>query len=157
MTRTKIILFLFCLINLVSFSQKSFTNIDSLLYKNFKTVNSRDTSAYISLINKTAVFKDKKAKSKKDSLIVLKPFKVNYKTVIEKLAEMVGDKKFTVSYLGYETINQQPISAMRKGKIIIRVKLLVNSTIKVNMPFVVVKNEDIYTIETPMIVLFNDK
>jgi hypothetical protein len=46
---------------------------------------------------------------------------------------------------------------MRKGKIIIRVKLLVNSTIKVNMPFVVVKNEDIYTIETPMIVLFNDK
>lgn len=152
----KLILVFFCFIQLNCFAQKTFSNLDSLLRKNYKTLSKRDTSAYISLINKAVIFNNKKIKSKNDSLQNIKPFKDAFKKVIEEIGEMVGDKKFTISYLEYETINKQPINNLAQGKIIIHVKLLVNSKFVINMPFVIVKTNNSYTIDDPMMVLFND-
>lgn len=139
-----------------SFSQKSFSNLDSLLRKNYKTVSKRDTNAYILLLNKDAIFKEKNVITKSDSLLILKSFKDAFKKVIESLGEMVHDNKFTVSYLEYETINKMPINNSMQGKIIVHVKLLVNSKFIIKMPFVVVKKNEKYSIENPMIILFND-
>ncbi len=152
----RFILIILCFVQLNCFAQKTYSNLDSLLRKNYKTLSKRDTSSYISLINKAIIFNNKKIKSKSDSLINIKPFKVAFKKVIEEIGEMVGDKKFTISYLEYETINKQPLNNLSQGKIIIHVKLLVNSKFVINMPFVVVKTNNIYTIDDPMMVLFND-
>jgi hypothetical protein len=152
----KIITIILFLNQFNSFSQKSFSNLDSLLRKNYKMVSKRDTSGYLSLLNKAAIFKEKNAKTKNDSLLAIKPFKEAFKKVIENLGEMVHDNKFTVSYLEYETINMLPINNLVNGKIIVHVKLLVNSKFIIKMPFVVVKKNNYYLIENPMMILFND-
>lgn len=152
----KIITIILFLNQLNTFSQKSFSNLDSLLRKNYKMVSKRDTSGYLLLLNKAAICKQKNAKTKNDSLLAFKPFKDSFKKVIENLEEMVHDNKFTVSYLEYETLNMMPINNLVKGKIIVRVKLLVNSKFIIKMPYVVVKINDTYSIENPMMILFND-
>ena len=60
----KIITIILFLNQLNTFSQKSFSNLDSLLRKNYKMVSKRDTSGYLLLLNKAAIFKQKNAKTK---------------------------------------------------------------------------------------------
>ena len=60
-----IIIFLF-LISIRTFSQTHFTSIDSLLTKNFNSVNFKNSGLYTSILNQSFIFNEKKLHTKKE-------------------------------------------------------------------------------------------
>ncbi len=148
-----IIIFLF-LNSIHAFSQTHFTSIDSLLAKNFNTVNLKDSSLYVSILNQSSIFSEKKISSKLDSMAILKPFTDAFTHLIVELADMAGTQDFTVNYESYELIGKKEINLQSKDKIKVNVKLLVNTNFTIKMPFFVSINQGKYTIETPMLVMF---
>lgn len=148
-----IIIFLF-LISIRTFSQTHFTSIDSLLTKNFNSVSLKDTSLYISILNQSFIFSEKKLNSKLDSMAILKPFTDAFTLLISELADMAGTPDFTVSYESFELIGKKEINLQSNDKIKVHVKLLVNTNFTIKMPFFVSINQGKYTIEAPMLVMF---
>ena len=135
------------------FAQPTFNNIDSLLSKNYQTVNNRDSVSYLSIINQSFIFKDKNLKSKSDSLIILKPFTDAYRDLIDELTEMTSSTNFTVKYIGYEFRNKS-MKITHSGSLPIHVQLLVNNTFTIKMPIAVYTEDGRFSIISPMTVMF---
>lgn len=144
----------FLLISSVAFSQTTFNNIDTLFTKNFNTVNLKDSSLYLKVLNQSAIFKGKTVKSKSDSLLILKPFTDAYSDLIESLTEMTLSPDFTVEYSNYECLNKKLILANAEGKTPLHVNLIINNSFTVKMLFWVMANKGVYSIDTPMIPMF---
>lgn len=135
-------------------SQTTFTSIDSLLAKNFETVNKRDSINYLSLINQQLIFKNKPSKTKTDSLLILNPFKESFNLIIESITDMTADPYFTVTYIDYECKNKKTVTAKMNGKIPVHVNILVNNTFTLKLPFIVYATNGLYSIIDPMMVMF---
>jgi hypothetical protein len=144
----------FILISFIAFSQPTFTNIDTLFTRNFKTVSLKDSTLYLKILNQSAIFKGKTAKYKSDSLLILKPFTDAYSDLIESLTEMTLSPDFTVEYYNYECLNSKLILGNAEGKTPIHVNLIINNSFTVKMLFWVTANKGKYSIETPMIPIF---
>ncbi len=134
------------------FSQTTFSNLDSLLTKNFESVNRKDSIYYLSLINQHAIFKDKKERTKADFLIILTPFFKAFSELIATLTDMTGNSDFTIRYLDYECKNKVIINT--NGKIPLHVNAVVNNSFTLKFPFVVYVNNGLYSIKDPMMVMF---
>jgi hypothetical protein len=146
-------LFIFvCLLSARSFSQPTFTSIDSLLSKTYSAVNLKDSAMYVSLLNMPQLYADKKCKSKTDSLIVLKTFTTSFKNVINELEEVSGTSDFTVVLESFEYMHQRKINTQQHEKIYVNVKLLVNNKFTLKKLFVVNTFQNTYTIETPLLI-----
>lgn len=153
MIKLKYIFVFLVLTSISCFSQTTFTNLDSLFIKSFDAVNKRDSVYYLSLVNQTAVFKDKKAKIRSDSTMVLKPFTEAFADLIDELMEMAASPDFVVSYQNYELRNKTMVIPV-KGKLPLHVNIVVNDNFVVKMPIVIFKDNDKYSIESPMTVMF---
>lgn len=153
MIKLKYIFVFLVLTSTSCFSQITFTNLDSLFTKSFDAVNKRDSVYYLSLVNQTAVFKDKKAKTRSDSAIVLKPFTEAFADLIDELMEMAASPDFVVTYQNYELRNKTMVIPA-KGKLPLHVNIVVNDNFVVKMPIVIFKDNDQYFIESPMTVMF---
>ncbi len=147
----KILIFL-CFISARSFSQPTFTSIDSLLSKTYSAVNLKDSAMYVSLLNMPQLYADKKCKSKTDSLIVLKSFTTTFKNVINELEEISGTSDFTVVVESFEYIHKIKINTQQREKIYVNVKLLINNLFTLKKLYVVNTFQNKYTIETPMFI-----
>lgn len=150
----KHILVFFIFISSLAFTQTNFTNIDTLFTKNFNAVNLKDSSLYLKVINQSAIFKDKNAKNKTDSLHLLKPFTDAFSDLIESLTEMTLSTDFTVEYSNYECLNKKLILANSEGKTPLHVNLIINNSFTVKMLFWVTAHKGTYSIETPMAPMF---
>lgn len=144
----------FLFISSFAFSQTTFNNIDTLFTKNFNTVNLKDSSLYLKVLNQSVIFKDKNAKNKSDSLLVLKPFTDAYSDLIESLTEMTLSPDFTIEYSNYECLNKKLILANAEGKTPLHVNLIINNSFTVKMLFWVMADKGVYSIDTPMILMF---
>jgi hypothetical protein len=149
-------LILFCLLASASIAQPTFKSIDSLLIKNFEAVSLKDSSYYISLLNIPAISKDVKLKTKSDSVKLLKPFTDAFSDMVTELREFAGTDDIEVKYESYTSSNTAYYDTKVKGKIMIQVSLLINNTFTVKVPFFVMGNEGVYTIEHPMPVMFGE-
>ena len=147
----KILIFL-CFISAPSFSQPTFTSIDSLLSKTYSAVNLKDSAMYVSLLNMPQLYADKKCKSKTDSLIVLKSFTTKFKNVINELEEISGTSDFTVVLESFEYIHKIKINTQQREKIYVNVKLLINNLFTLKKLYVVNTFQNTYTIETPLFI-----
>lgn len=147
-------LILFCLLASVSPAQPAFKSIDSLLMKNFEAVSLKDSVYYLSLLNLPAIAKDKKLKNKSDTLKLVKPFTDAFSEMSRELRDFAGNEDIEVKYESYTSSNTAYYDSKVKGKIMIQVNLLINNTFTVKVPFFVMGNEGIYTIEEPMLVMF---
>lgn len=136
------------------FSQPTFTNLDSLLTKNFDAVNKRDSIYFLSFINQQIIFKNKALKTKNDSLLILKPFFKAFNELIASLTDMTSNSDFTVSYRDYEFENKKTTGINVNGKIPIHVNILVNNTFTLKMPHIVYITNGLYSITDPIIVMF---
>lgn len=152
----KYIILVFCFACVTMLSQPTFTSIDSLLIKNFEAINLQDSSYYMSLINQPGIFKDKKFKSKRDSLEILKPFAEAYLDIIDELKDLSGSEDIEVKYDGYNPLNSREFNSTVTGKIIVHVKLIINNTFSVQIPFAIMAYNGVYAIETPLMIMFVD-
>lgn len=150
MIKLKYILVFLVLASPPCFSQ-SFSNLDSLLIKNYEAVNKRDSSDYLSLINQSAIYKN--AKTKTDSLTIIKPFLEAFHDVIDELTEMAMTSDFTVTYSNYEYRNK---NNTKEGRLMLHVNLIINDSFTVKMPFSINAQDGRYTIESPMLVMVVD-
>ncbi len=149
----KYIVVFFIFFSLITFSQPFFTSIDSLLIKNFRAVNLRDSVAYMKLVNQTSLFRNKKNSSGQDSLLLLKPFTNAFSDLIASLADMTLNPDVVVSYSRFELMNQKD-TAQKNGKIRMHVELIINNTFAIKMPFIATVSNGQYCIDTPMMVMF---
>ncbi len=156
MKHFKYILILCCFSATSFFAQPTFTSIDSLLTKNFDAVNLQDSAYYMSLLNHQGIFKDRKIKTKADSLDVLKPFSDAFSDMIDELIDFAGNDDIEVKYESYDPLNSREFNAKVTGKIIVHVKLVINNTFTVKVPFTIMAYSGLYTIENPMMVMFAD-
>ena len=136
----------------ISFSQ-SFSNLDSLLTKQYDALNRRDSVYYLSLINQPTVFKN--AKTKTDSITILKSYAEAFNDVIDELTEMAMTPDFTVAYAGYEFRNKN-MSKEKEGRLPLHVKLIINDSFTITMPVSIDAHKEQYTIESPLLVMIVD-
>jgi hypothetical protein len=153
MIKLKYIFVFLVLVSSSSFSQTTFSNLDSLLSKNFQAINNRDSVSYLSLINQSAVFSGKKVKSKSDSLMVLQPFKDAFRDLMDNLADMTSGADFTVKYADYEFIHKGA-RLPENGTVRIHANMIVNNTFSLKMPMAIVIRNGQFSIESPMTVMF---
>lgn len=153
MKRSKYIFILWCFSSTL-FSQSAFKNIDTLLTRNFESVNLKNEMTYLTLINKEAVFKGKTAKTKADSSAVLKPFSDAFEDMVKELTDFAGINEIEVKYENYEPLNTNYYNSKVTGKIIVNVNLVINNTFTVKAPFAIMADKGTYTIEHPMMVMF---
>lgn len=151
--RYNIIAFLL-LIGSLSFSQTSFKNIDTLLFKVFESVNLNDSSKYINLVNQQALFSEKKVHTAKDSLAILTPFYDFYSDFRTSLSDLASSNEFTVTYLEFVNPLKKPITSGYNGKVMLHVKLVVNETFAITVPFKLTIREGQYFTEDPLVALF---
>jgi hypothetical protein len=135
------------------FSQTTFSNLDSLLNKNFQSVNNRDVVSYLSVINQKAIFDSKKIEKKSDSLLILQPFTDAFQDLIDNLTDMTSSADFTVEYLDYQLLNKSQ-KLPENGTIRLHANMIINNTFSVKMPMTIVVKNDQYSIESPMSVMF---
>jgi hypothetical protein len=147
----KLVIFL-CLLSARSFSQPTFTSIDSLLSKTYSAVNLKDSAIYVSLLNQTHIYLNKKCKTSSDSLVALKAFTTSFKNLVNELAEISGTPDFTVGLVGYELFNFS--NSKGDDKVRVQVKLLINNNFTVKMLLIINKLKELYTIENPLLVGF---
>lgn len=136
------------------FSQSYSTNIDTLLFKVFETVDLKDSSKYIAVVNSKALFVDKKMYTKQDSLLKLQPFYRSYSDFIESIAEMSGSDKFSLKYLEFDNPSKKMINSDFTGKVLLHVKLLVNDSFVITCPFNLTCQKGIYTSENNLMTQF---
>lgn len=153
MIKLKYIIVFLVLTSTSCFSQTTFSNLDSLLSKNFQTINARDSIAYLSLINQVKVFEGKKAKSSADSIFILEPFLNSFNNLIDNLVDITSSLDFTVRYEDYQMINKSA-KLPENGSIKIHVNMIVNNTFSLKMPMTIIVKNTYYLIETPMTVMF---
>jgi hypothetical protein len=146
----------FFLISSISFSQPTFTNLDSLLSKNFQAVNLKDSTYYLSILNTSAIFKDKKVITKSDSLMILKPYTDSFRDLINELSDMTASTDFTVTYLDFENVNKRMNIFNVSGKIPLNVNMIINNQFTLKMPFSVYAFDGKFSIQYPMTVMFAD-
>lgn len=144
----------FVFISSISFSQPFFSNIDSLFIKNVDALNKRDALYYTSLLNQSEIFKGKNNLTKQDSLVALKPFYEAFSAVIASMQEMVLSSDFAIAYSSYECMYNKMDLSKANGKIRLKVSLILNDTFLVRMPFVIMGNNGLYSIEIPMMAMF---
>ena len=154
MIKLKYIIVFLALTSKSSFSQITFNNIDTLLFKNFEAVNKQDSLYYLSLINQAAIFKGKSFKTKTDSLLLINLFFESFKYLVSSLKDMTTNSDFTVSYINYEFKNKKAIDSDFSGKIPLHVNILINNTFTLKLPFKINVSKGIYSIEEPMMVMF---
>ncbi|MES2515979.1 MAG: hypothetical protein V4580_17630 [Bacteroidota bacterium] len=153
MIRIKYIFVFLIVASTSCFSQTTFTNLDSLLSKNFDAINKRDSVSYLALINQSAVFNGKKAKNKSDSLIILQHFTDAFNDLITNLADMTSGADFSVNYSDYEMIHKgQKIP--ENGTMRIHANMIVNNTFSLKMPMAIVVRNGQFSLESPMTVMF---
>lgn len=148
------IIVFFVFISTHFFGQTTFSNIDTLLSKVYHTLNLKDSSQFLALVNQPAIYKDKKIKSKGDSLEILKPYTESYRDLCESIEDMVSSSDFTITYSEYATVNKRPFDLTLKGKTILHVKLIVNDNFSLTVPFMLTANNGVYTIESPLMAMF---
>ncbi len=148
------IIFIFWAHSLIS--QKMFSSIDTLLFKTFKTVNDDDTIAYLSFVNLPYIFKDKNLQIKKDSILALKPFTEAFTEILDELKELAAGDEINIKYDSYDPLNSREFNATVTGKILVHVKLIVNNTFTVKIPFSIAAYNGLYTIESPFMIMFVD-
>jgi hypothetical protein len=149
-------LILFCLLASASPAQPMFKSIDSLLTKNFEAVSLRDSAYYLSLLNLPAISQGKKLKNRSDSLKLVKPFTDAFSEMSKELRDFAGSDDVEVKYESYTSANTPYYDSKVNGRIMIQVSLLINNTFTVKLPFFVMGNEGVYTIEHPMLVMFSE-
>ena len=149
MIKLKYIFVFLVLISNYCFSQ-SFLNLDSLFTKNYDAVNRRDSIYYLALINQSTILKN--AKTKTDSLTILKPFTDAFRDIIDELTEMTMSPDFTVAYSNYEFRNKN-VSKEKEGRLALYVNLVVNDSFTIKMPISIDAHKGLYTIESPMLVM----
>ncbi len=147
-------LILFCLLAPASRAQPTFRSIDTLLMKNFEAVSLKDSAYYLSLLNLPAISQGKKLKNKSDSLKLLKPFTDAFSDMSKELRDFAGSDDIEVKYESYTSANTAYYDSKVKGKIMVQVSLLINNTFTVKVPFFLMGNDGVYTIEQPMLVMF---
>lgn len=154
MTFRNLIFIYFLFLGSLIFSQTSYNNIDTLLFKVFETVNLKDSSKYISVINTKGVFTEKKIYSKQDSLIRYQPFYESYSDFVSSIAEMAGSENFTIRYLEFSNPSQKNTETSFSGKILLHVKLLVNDSFVITCPFTLTCHNGTYTSENNLMTMF---
>lgn len=147
-------LLILCLLVSGSRAQPAFRSIDTLLMKNFEAVSLRDSSYYLSLLNLKKILPAKGIKSKSDSLKVLKPFTDAFSQMVAELREFAGSDDIEVKYESYTSSNTGYYDSKATGKLLLQVSLLINNTFTVKVPFFVMADNGIFTIEHPMMVMF---
>lgn len=150
----KYIFISFILISSIAFPQPTFNNIDTLLSKNFEAVNLKDSTLYLTLLNKQAIYKGKTPKNKVDSLAIIQPFIDAYLDFIVSVTEMAQSNDFNIIYSDYKCLNNNVDISSSIGKIPIHVNLIVNNTFSVKMLYWVTCNNGIFSIESPMVPMF---
>lgn len=150
MIKFKYIVVFIVLTSISCFSQ-SFSNLDSLLIKNFDALNRRDSTYYLSLINQVSIYKN--AKTKTDSLTIIKPFLEAFHNVIGEFTEMAMNADFTVAYSNFELRNKKDA---KDGRLMLHVNLVINDSFSVKMPFAINVYNGHYSIESPMLVMVVD-
>lgn len=138
----------------VSFSQPTFSNIDSLLTKNFRAVNQKDSVYYMTLLNQTEIFKDKNAITKSDSLLILKPFRDDFFNTIESFKELVLTPEVTVAYSGYECFFKKTDLSKSVGKVRLKVDLVLNDSFMLKFVMDVTANNGIYYLDSPLLFMY---
>lgn len=150
----KYIIIFFVFISTQFFSQTTFSNIDTLLTKTFNSVSLKDSSQYLAFVDQSAIFKDKKVRTKSDSLAILKPYIESYRDLFESFEEMTASPDFIVSYSEYSIANKKPLDVTFKGKILLHVKLIVNDNFTVTVPFMLTADKGIYSTDSPLMAMF---
>lgn len=147
-------LILFCLLASAASSQPSFQSIDTLLIKNFEAVSLKDSAYYLSLLNLKKIMPSKGIRNRSDSLKVLKPFTDAFSDMAAELREFAGTDDVEVKYESYSSGNTSYYDTRATGKLLIHVNLLINNTFTVKVPFVIMADKGMFTIEHPMMVMF---
>lgn len=140
----------------ISYSQTSFSNLDSLLTIVVETINSQDSVKFMNLLHHETIFKDQPCKTKKDSLKVLKSFMEGYKDLRENIADIVVNNDYTVTYQGIENIFKTDMSAKTDKKLVFHVLLIVNNSFILKMPMVVSAVKQSYVLANPFMGMFVD-
>ncbi len=140
----------------ISFSQTSFSNLDSLLTHVVASVNAQDSVKFMSLLHHETIYKDKKCKTKKDSLLVLNPFIESYRDLRTSIADLAVSNDYTVTYQGIENIFKLDTSAKTDKKLTFHILLLVNNSFVLKMPMVVNTLNQTYILSNPFMVMFAD-
>ncbi|MDF2452157.1 MAG: hypothetical protein K0S26_1661 [Bacteroidota bacterium] len=148
------ILIFFIFLASVSFSQPTFSNIDSLLTKNFRAVSQKDSSYYVSLLNQNEIFKNKNAKTKSDSLVILKPFTDAFFNTIESFKELVLSPDVTVVYSGYECFSKKTDISKAVGKVRLKVDLVLNDSFSIKFVMDVTANHGTYSLDSPLLFMY---
>lgn len=134
-----------------SFSQTTFTNLDSLLTKHYNALNKRDSIYYLTLVNQPVVFEN--AKTNADSSIILKSYMEAFNNVLEEIEEMAMKSDFTMAYSSYELKSK---NNSKEGKLMVHVNLIINDSFMIKMPLLINKEKEQYSIESPMLVMVVD-
>lgn len=146
----------FCMLftSTFGFSQTTFKNIDSLLLMVFETVNLNDSSKYIQVVNEPALFSEKRMYTPKDSSVILKPFYESYADFRESISDMAGSNDFSVKYLEFSNPLKKQLNESFHGKLLLHVKLVINETFAVTVPFKLTARNGIYSSEDPLAAMF---
>jgi hypothetical protein len=148
-------IFAFCVtVCSVSFSQPTFSNLDSLLTKTFRAVNLKDTVYYYSLLNQDEIFKNKNTATKSDSLLILKPFKDAFLNTIESFKELVLMPDVTVTYAGHESLFKKTDPAKSVGKVRLKVDLVLNDSFMLKFVMDVNANNGTYYLDSPLLFMY---
>jgi len=142
------------LLTFKSQAQQVFTSIDTLFTKTYKTINDKDSTAYMSLFNWQAIYKDKKCKNKNDSLVLIKPFCDSYSQLVAELTDVAGTTDFTVNYDSYDNLHKIEVASTKQQLIRLYPKLIINNTFSVKKAFNIQSKNGSYTIESPLLVGF---
>lgn len=148
------IIVLFITISSVAFSQPTFSNIDTLLTENFGAVNQNDYAYYLTLLNQNEIFKNKNAKTKTDSLNVLKPFNEAFFNSVESFKELVLTPEVTISYAGYEGFFRNTDLSKSNGKVRLKVNLILNDSFMLKFVMDVTANNGIYFLDSPLLFMY---
>lgn len=148
------IVVLFITLTSVAFSQPTFSSIDTLLTKNFRAVNQNDYAYYLTLLNQNEIFKNKNAKTKADSLLVLKPFNEAFFNSVESFKELVLTPEVNVANAGYEGFFKSTDLSQSNGKVRLKVHLVLNDSFMLKFVIDVTANNGIYYMDSPLYFMY---
>lgn len=140
----------FLILSSVSFSQPVFSNLDSLLLKSTEALNKRDSVYYLSLLNESGIFNGKSNLTRKDSLMMLRPYTESFFETIESLKEFGLNPDVTVTYSGYECVFKNKDISKEHGKVQLKLGLILNDSFVVKMLFEVMADNGHYSIVSPL-------
>ena len=86
-------------------------------------------------------------------MLILQPFLDSFSELTDNLEDMTVDPNFTVMYSDYELINRNQ-KLPENGPIRLHANMIVNNTFSVKMPMHVMVKDGLYSIDSPMMVMF---